>query len=290
MPETDNTAPIGRSLLDRLKALLPRPGAAGRPGSAAALRWRHRGGRHEFEAIGNLSPIELADLQCIDRQKEAIERNTRQFLQGLPANNVLLWGPRGTGKSSLVKALFNAHRDNGLRFVEVAAEQLGELHDIATRLAASRERFIIFCDDLSFERNDSDFKALKATLDGSLSSLPENVIVYATSNRRHLVPEYMEENLQSRSVDGELHLSETIEQKLSLSERFGIWLAFHPFSQDQYLTIALYWLNRLGASPSDPETVRTAALQWALERGSRSGRSAWQFAKDWTGRRNLGDP
>lgn len=289
MPEIPGNAPGSRSLLDRLRSLLLRPGAGGVPDTAAALRWRHRGRRHEFETIGNLSPIELADLQCVDRQKKAIERNTRQFIQGLPANNVLLWGPRGTGKSSLVKALFNAHRNRGLRFVEVAPEHLGELHDVATRLAASRDRFIIFCDDLSFERDDSDFKALKATLDGSLSSLPENLIVYATSNRRHLVPEYMAENLQSHSVDGELHLSETIEQKLSLSERFGIWLAFHPFSQDQYLTIALYWLRRLGAPPSDPEAVRTAALQWALERGSRSGRSAWQFAKDWTGRRNLGD-
>jgi len=275
------------SLMQRLKTLLSGSPDASVPTSSAALRWRAGNGHRGFEAIHGLSPVRLADLQCIERQKAIIERNTRQFLRRLPANNVLLWGPRGTGKSSLIKALFNAYRGDGLRLIEVAPEYLGELHDISARLRASRERFVIFCDDLSFEREDVHFKALKATLDGSLSSVPENMLIYATSNRRHLVPEFMQENLDSRVVDGELHLSEAIEEKLSLSERFGIWLAFHPFTQDQYLVIVEYWLKRLDAPPAPADRVRMEALQWALERGSRSGRSAWQFATDWTGRRRL---
>lgn len=252
-----------------------------------ALRWRHRDGNGALEAVPARGAVRLDDLQCIERQKDAALRNTRQFLARLPANNVLLWGPRGTGKSSLVRALLGEFQDSGLRLVELPRERLQDLPELAALLAGSTQRFIIYCDDLTFTADDPGYKWLKTALDGSIRGLPDNVLIYATSNRRHLMPETMQENLDSRVIDGELHLSESIEEKLSLAERFGVRLAFHPFDQDQYLAIVRHWLRQLGGTDPDSDEMRTAALQWALEHGSRSGRSAWQFARDRAGRQAL---
>jgi predicted AAA+ superfamily ATPase len=248
-----------------------------------AARW-HKG---VLRPILHPHRLCLQDLQGIDRQKHLIDRNTRQFLQGLPANNVLLWGARGTGKSSLIKALLTTYADKGLRLIEVEPHELVDLPEIVESLYQRNERFILFCDDLSFEKDDPSYKALKSMLDGSISTAPENVLIYATSNRRHLLPEYLHENLAARNMEGEIHHGDTVEEKVSLSERFGLWLSFHPFSQDEYLTIVYYWLKALGVKRLNREKTRTAALQWALSRGSRSGRSAWQFARDWAGQLGL---
>lgn len=253
-----------------------------------AFRWRHDNGTGRLEAIAHPHGVRLRDLHGIDKQKQALDRNTRQFIAGLPANNALLWGSRGTGKSSLIKALLNEYTEQGLRLIEVEKHHLVDLPDIVAQLYARTERFIVFCDDLSFEADDPSYKALKVVLDGSVSAGPDNVLVYATSNRRHLLPEFMHENLEARHVDGELHQGDTVEEKISLSERFGLWLSFYAFKQDEYLAIAAYWLDQLGAGELD-EVAQDEALRWALSRGSRSGRSAWQFARDWAGRNALGD-
>ena len=253
--------------------------------SAHAYRWRKRGARGWLDAVRHVSRIQTGDLQHIERQKEIIERNTRQFLAGKPANNVLMTGARGTGKSSLVKAMLAKHGDAGLRLIEVDKADLGDLPDIVELVAPRAERYIVFCDDLSFEEGEAGYKALKSVLDGSVSASGDNVLIYATSNRRHLMPEYMSENLQARhQADGEIHPGETVEEKISLSERFGLWLSFHPFRQDDYLDIVYHWLRELGCPSEQIEASRTEALQWALERGSRSGRVAYQFARDWAAR------
>lgn len=275
------------ALLDRLERLLPVEPQAPDWAAATAFRWRNRSGRGEVLAVAYPSKVRLADLQCIDRPKQAMDQNTRQFLAGLPANNALLWGPRGTGKSSLIKALLNEYADQGLRLIEVEKEHLVDLPEIVEHLYDRPEHFIVFCDDLSFEANEPGYKALKVVLDGSINSTPDNVLIYATSNRRHLLPEYRDENLDARNVEGEIHFGDVIEEKVSLSERFGLWLAFHPFSQEGYLSIVDYWLERLGVAEREGDEVRRAALQWALLHGSRSGRSAWQFARDWAGRIRL---
>jgi hypothetical protein len=274
-------------LIDKLESILPDHNSKDELQTATALRWRCNDRRSWLEPVKYLSDIQLDDLKCIDRQKQAIIRNTRQFLQGYPANNVLLWGPRGTGKSSLIKALLNRFRHERLRLIEVERDHLLDLHDICDQIQGLDGRFIIYCDDLSFAANDPSYKALKVILDGSISTTPENVLIYATSNRRHLMPEYMSENREAGIVDGELHLGETTEEKISLSERFGIWLAFHPFSQEQYLSIVDYWVENLYGPVTDRDAMNKLALRWALQHGSRSGRSAWQFARDWTGRRRL---
>lgn len=276
------------ALLDRLEKLMPGDTASFDAAVSIAYRWQAHGLSRSLVPVKNTSSIGLSDLQCIDRQKQEIVRNTRQFLQNLPANHVLLWGPRGTGKSSLIKALFNEYRAKGLQLIEVEKQHLIDLPVIVEKLNGQTGHFILFCDDLSFEANDPSYKAMKVVIDGSISSTPENILIYATSNRRHLMPEYMSENQQSRMIEGELHLSETIEEKISLSERFGLWLAFHPFNQDQYLAIVDYWLTKLREKNTDTDIMHKAALKWALEHGSRSGRSAWQFARDWTGRQLLG--
>lgn len=250
-----------------------------------AYRWRRRGSRGWLDAVRHISRIELEDLQHIERQKRIIDRNTQQFIHGKPANNVLMTGARGTGKSSLVKAMLAAHGDQGLRLIEV---DKSDLADIVELVAPRPERYIVFCDDLSFEEGEAGYKALKSVLDGSVSASGDNVLIYATSNRRHLMPEYMSENLQaSHQANGEIHPGETVEEKVSLSERFGLWLSFYPFKQDDYLDIVKHWLNwlsELGCSPESIEASRTEALQWTLERGSRSGRVAHQFACDWAAR------
>ena len=285
-----------QALFIRAEALMARfedllPGAVEPDWTAAvAFRWRRR--VNAFGVHGRLVPVRdpatiaLDDLQNIESQKQDVVRNTLQFVRGLPANNVLLTGSRGTGKSSLIKACLNAYKDQGLRVIEVDKDDLADLADIVELVAARPERFVVFCDDLSFEEGEAGYKALKTALDGSVAGQSNNVLIYATSNRRHLLPEYMSENLSARhQEDGEIHPGETVEEKISLSERFGLWVAFYPFRQDDYLAAVAHWLGHFACPPAQIAEARGDALRFALERGSRSGRVAWQFAKDWAGRR-----
>ncbi|MBK8182777.1 MAG: ATP-binding protein [Candidatus Competibacteraceae bacterium] len=274
------------SVLERLETLLPRVPKSPDWEGCRAFRWRRQPYGY-LQSVSHPHRIRLADLRCIDRQKGVLKLNVHQFLAGRPYNNVLLWGARGTGKSSLIKALLNEYADQGLRLIEVDKHDLLDLPEIVDPLYERPERFLLYCDDLSFEADDPSYKALKAMLDGSISAAPPNVLLCATSNRRHLLPEYMRENQASRLIEGELHHGEAVEEKISLSERFGLWLSFHPFSQDDYLTIVAYWLEQLSGSGGLDEAVREEALRWALQRGSRSGRVAWQFARDWVGRQGL---
>lgn len=275
-------------LLNRLENLLP-PVLPACPAweTNIAFRWRKQLQRGYLQPVRHPHRLQLADLRQIDRQKTELKRNTKQFLVGKPYNHVLLWGARGTGKSSLIKALLNEYAQHGLRLIEVDKHDLFDLPDIVEPLYERPEKFLLFCDDLSFEANEPSYKALKAVLDGSVSAAPENVMIGVTSNRRHLLAETMAENQQAHRVDKELHQSEAVEEKISLSERFGLWLSFYPFSQDDYLTIVQYWLAQLNQRDDWDETVCRQALQWALHRGSRSGRVAWQFARDWVGRQNI---
>lgn len=255
--------------------------------TALAYRWRKRRSVGFLQSIARPHQIEPDDLQHIDRQRQEVDRNTRQFVAGLPANNVLLTGSRGTGKSSLVKAMLSAYANAGLRLIEVDKSELIDLADIVEHVEHRAERYIIFCDDLSFEGDESGYKALKAILDGSISTPPDNVLIYATSNRRHLMPEYLAENQTTQAVNGEIHHGEAVEEKVSLSERFGLWLSFYPFDQEAYLSIVYHWVSKLGDNTDGGPALRREALKWALTRGSRSGRSAYQFARDWVGRRGL---
>jgi len=270
------------SLLALLEQVLPAP-LPPTEWDARVFRWRKRGSAGYLQAVIHPHRIRLADLRGIDEQKKLIDCNTRQFVEGYPANNVLLTGARGTGKSSLVKALLNKYAAKGLRLIEVDKHDLVDMHDIAEMLYKRPERFILYCDDLSFEADEPGYKALKVALDGSVSGVGDNLLVYATSNRRHLMPEYMAENLATRHVGDEVHPDEATEEKISLSERFGLWLSFYSFDQEQYLAIVGHWLGVFKAQQTDADAVRRAALQWALTRGSRSGRVAWQFARDWAG-------
>ncbi|HEX6004562.1 MAG TPA: ATP-binding protein [Burkholderiales bacterium] len=280
---------VGRveMLVSRLERILTPEPAATDWKASIAFRWRKRHDRGTIEPVANVHRIELRDLRGIDDQKTLVEQNTRQFVEGYPANNVLLTGARGTGKSSLVKALLNKYAARGLRVVEVEKRDMVDLPEIVDRICARPERFILYCDDLSFEADEPGYKALKVVLDGSVAAASENCLIYATSNRRHLMPEFMQENLEYRHVGEEIHPGETSEEKVSLSERFGLWVSFYPFDQDDYLKIVGVWLEHFKAPTGDAETVRRAALQWALQRGSRSGRVAWQFARDWAGRQRL---
>lgn len=270
-------------LLDRLEPLLPPPSPAPDWAAACAFRWRSRRGVGYLQAIRTLPGIRLSDLQDIDDQKARIETNTRHFVTGRPANNVLLTGARGSGKSSLIKALLNEFAVQGLRVIEVEKGDLTDLPDIVELIEGRPERFIVFCDDLSFDSGDARYKALKVVLDGSIAAPPENVLIYATSNRRHLMPEYFSENLEGQRVGEEIHPGESIEEKISLSERFGLWISFYPFDQDAYLNIVAHWLHSFGCPADEIRRAERDALNWALERGSRSGRVAWQFARDWAG-------
>ena len=287
MTSTDSLLARAESLLVRLEALLPPP----RPAAiddGIAWRWRKRNQQGWLDPITRFSSISLDDLQHIDEPRAELERNTRQFLAGLPANNALLWGPRGTGKSSLVKALLNTYAKDGLRLVEVERQDLIDLPEIVDTLADRTGRFIVFCDDLAFDEHDQTYRALKTVLDGSVLGAPDNLLIYATSNRRHLVPERQRDNQDARyDEDGEVHQSEAVEEKISLSERFGLWLSFHQFNQARYLDIVVHWLKQLGVAEPESAEARHAALQWALLHGSRSGRSAQQFARDWAGRQAL---
>ena len=273
-------------LIARIESALPQPLTA--PDWTAAVAWRYRkrsSGHGQLEPVRQLAPLQLSDLQEIDGQKEKIQRNTEQFVRGAMANNVLLTGARGTGKSSLIKACLNAYAAQGLRLIEVDKADLIDLPDIMDIVAGRPEKFIVFCDDLSFDEGESGYKALKSILDGSIAAATPNVLIYATSNRRHLLPEYMRDNLSyTHTDDGEVHPGEAIEEKISLSERFGLWVSFYPFSQDEYLAIVAQWLSSFGVDASAIAAARPQALVWALERGSRSGRVAYQFARDYAGR------
>jgi predicted AAA+ superfamily ATPase len=274
------------ALMARIESVLPQPMSAPDWSASVAFRYRKRSSGHGgLEPVRHVAQLGLADLQEIDGQKEKIQRNTEQFVKGLPANNVLLTGARGTGKSSLIKACLNEYAPQGLRLIEVDKDDLTDLPDIIDVVSTRPEKFMIFCDDLSFEDGEPGYKALKSILDGSIAAATPNVLIYATSNRRHLLPEYMKENLTyTHTEDGEVHPGEGVEEKISLSERFGLWVSFYPFSQDEYLTIAAQWMSSLGVSREAIEAAKPEALIWALERGSRSGRVAFQFARDYAGK------
>ncbi len=274
------------ALMQRIESVLPQPLEAPDWSASVAYRYRKRSSGHgTLEPVRHIAPMRLDDLKEIDQQKEKIQRNTEQFVNGLPANNVLLTGARGTGKSSLIKACLNTYAPRGLRLIEVDKADLVDLPDIIEVVASRAEKFIVYCDDLSFEDGEPGYKALKSILDGTVAASTANVLVYATSNRRHLLPEYMKENLTyTHTDDGEVHPGEGVEEKISLSERFGLWVSFYPFSQDEYLAIAAQWLSSFGVSVTAIEAAKPEALVWALERGSRSGRVAYQFARDYAGK------
>ncbi len=273
-------------LLTRLEAVLPRPLTAPDWSASIAFRYRKRGASGIIEPVRHVAAIRLDSLVEVEPQKQRLLRNTAQFVVGQRANNVLLTGARGTGKSSLIKACLNEFAPCGLRLIEVDKTDLVDLPDIVDLVAERPERFIVFCDDLSFDEGEAGYKALKSILDGSVAQSSENVLIYATSNRRHLLPEYMKENLTYKHTDdGEVHPGEVVEEKISLSERFGLWVSFYPFSQDEYLAIVAQWLRHFGVGEDAIAAARQESLVWALERGSRSGRVAYQFAADYSGRR-----
>ena len=273
------------SLLARLEVILPHAATAPDWAASSAWRYRRRGSAGVLEPVRHIATIRFADLKEVEAQKERLLRNTQQFVAGLGANNVLLTGARGTGKSSLIKACLNEFAPQGLRLIEVDKADLVDLQDIVDLVAERPEKFIVFCDDLSFEDGEPGYKALKSVLDGSVAQASDNLLIYATSNRRHLLPEYMKENLSyQHTEDGEVHPGEGVEEKISLSERFGLWISFYPFTQAEYLAIAAQWLRTFSVSESAIAAARQESLVWALERGSRSGRVAQQFAKDYAGR------
>ena len=275
------------SLAARLEKLLPAETVPTDWKASIAFRWRKQNGRGAIQPVGQVHRIQLKDLRGIDEQKSLVEQNTRQFVEGYPANNVLLTGARGTGKSSLIKALLTKYAPRGLRLIEVEKQDLIDLPEIVELICNRPERFVLYCDDLSFEADEPGYKALKVVLDGSVAAASENCLIYATSNRRHLMPEFMQENLEYKHVGEEIHPGETSEEKVSLSERFGLWASFYPFDQDEYLDIVAVWLEHFKVADTRSGEVQRAALQWSLQRGSRSGRVAWQFARDWAGRNRL---
>jgi predicted AAA+ superfamily ATPase len=284
------TAQLKR-VLAALEPLLPRPAPAIDWSTCHAANW-HRGPfSGVLEPVPEIEAMHLEDLLGIEAQKEAVEANTRQFLAGLPANNALLWGTRGTGKSSLVRALLHAHAPRGLRIIQVDKDDLVSLPAIVEAVKARPYRFLLFSDDLSFETNDPSYKVLKSALDGSVYALPENVLIYVTSNRRHLVAEYESDNRGAMMVEGEVHHGEAVEEKISLSGRFGLWVAFHPFSQDRYVEVARQWVARLaeksGVATPWSADAEAEAILWSQKKGDRSGRIAWQFACAWVGRQAL---
>lgn len=277
-------------VLARFEATLPQPPSAPDWKASVAFRWRRRGGSGYLQPVAHPHKIRLSDLKGIDEQIALVDQNTRQFIEGQTANNVLLTGARGTGKSSMVKAVLNKYASRGLRLIEVEKQDLVDLPDIVDLVADAPFKFLLFCDDLSFDADEPGYKALKVVLDGSIAATSENLLIYATSNRRHLMPEFMQENLETKYLGEEIHPGETVEEKISLSERFGLWVSFYPFDQDEYLAIVDYWLGQLGVPEKERAKARNDALQWALTRGSRSGRVAWHFARDYAGRHKTRAP
>ena len=275
-------------ILAKLEQLLPAPPPPTDWRGSIAFRWRRSGsgrsGGGWLQPVRHVHRMKLSDLQGIGPQIAKVEQNTRQFMEGRPANNVLLTGARGTGKSSIVKGLLNKYSKQGLRLIEVEKSDLVDLPAITDLVAPRPERFLLFCDDLTFHGAEEGYIALKVALDGSISTTSENLLIYATSNRRHLMPEYMHENLDTKYVGDEIHPGETVEEKISLSERFGLWVSFYPFDQDEYLEIVEHWLKTFDCPKKEFERSREEALQWSLQRGSRSGRVAYQFARDWAGK------
>ncbi|WP_157268336.1 ATP-binding protein [Azohydromonas aeria] len=290
MSNLDTLIARAEALLNRLEAVLPQPLGAPDWDASVAFRYRRRRGAGVLEPVRHVATIRLSDLKEVEPQKERLLRNTMQFVAGKPANNALLTGARGTGKSSLVKACLNELSPQGLRLIEVDKADMVDLPDLVELIATRPERFIVYCDDLSFDEGEPGYKALKSILDGSVAQASDNVLIYATSNRRHLLPEYMKENLTYKhTADGEVHPGEVVEEKISLSERFGLWVSFYPFSQGEYQAIVAQWLRNLEVPEDQIPAAQKASLVWALERGSRSGRVAYQFARDWAGRSHEGD-
>ena len=285
MPALDHLIERAEALLARLEAVLPQPLTAPDWSASTAFRYRKRAGRALLEPVRHIAPMLLSNLLEVEPQKQKLLRNTAQFVAGRPANNVLLTGARGTGKSSLIKACLTEFAPQGLRLIEVDKGDLVDLPDLVDLVTERPERFIIFCDDLSFDEGELGYKALKSMLDGSISAGSDNVLIYATSNRRHLLAEQMRDNLGYKHTDdGEVHPGEAVEEKISLSERFGLWVSFYPFSQDEYLAIVAQWLRFFGLDEAVIAAARQPSLLWSLERGSRSGRVAYQFARDLAGR------
>ncbi|WP_447529732.1 ATP-binding protein [Vreelandella sp. TE19] len=274
-------------LLERAEHWLPpAPAPVDWSTQSAALWQRHPlGGR--LVPVPPRDTTTLDDLLGIERQKKALLDNTRAFLKGLPANHALLWGSRGSGKSSIVRALINTLAADGLRLIQVDRYDLASLPQLVEELRHVPHRFVVYCDDLSFEGNDDAYKALKSVLDGALTGPPENVLIYATSNRRHLLPESMADNQSSQLVGEELHHGDAVEEKISLSDRFGLWLGFHPFNQATYLDVCAHWVVKLGGEDAWNDAAREEAVRFATLRGGRSGRAAWQFAAHWVGRLGL---
>lgn len=274
--------------LDRYEQTLPPPTPPLDWSNTFAARWVGEGSGGWLRPLEITAEQSLDDLIGVDRQKQLLEANTSQFVRGLPANNALLWGARGTGKSSLVRALLHAWKDQGLRLIEIDKADLMHLPAVVARISGQPWRFLVFCDDLTFEADDSAYKTLKTVLDGSLEATPDNLLLYATSNRRHLLPEQRSDNLASSMVDGELHPGEAIEEKIALSDRFGLWVSFYPFSQEHYLDVVRHWLGSLAAQHGLAwewnEELQKEAIRWATARGNRNGRCAWQFARSWVGR------
>ena len=290
-PTPDSTLERLAAVIERLESLLPVQSPT-EFSSSPAFRWRKRRylgiERGELQPVLRPALIPFDDLKHVDSQKAALAQNTERFVRGLPANNALLTGARGTGKSSLIRACLNEFAARGLRLIEVDKRDLIDIADIVDSISGRSERFIIFCDDLSFDKNEAGYKELKAALDGSIAGTADNVLIYASSNRRHLMPELMRDNLDTRyDGDGEIHPAEAVEEQVSLSERFGLWLSFYPFRQDDYLDIVTHWLQRFGLKHHEAGEARAEALQFALQRGSRSGRVAMQFARHWAGGKRL---
>ena len=279
------------AVLQRLEPLLPAERVTLDWQAVIAARWQREGRAGYLQPLRVSLDLSLADLVGVDTQREQLSRNTQQFVAGLPANHALLWGARGTGKSSLVRALLAAHADAGLRLIEIERDHLADLPRVVEALAGLPQRFVLFCDDLSFESGEGDYRVLKSVLDGSLERAPDNVLLYATSNRRHLVPEKESDNDNWQRVEGELHPSEAVEDKIALSDRFGLWLSFYPFSQEHYLAVVQHWLQQQAAEYAVvvtwDECLQGEALRWAQARGNRNGRCAWQFARYWLGRQLL---
>jgi uncharacterized protein len=280
-----------KRVLAALEPLLPAPAAPIDWATCHAANWRRRPFSGALEPVPSVEAMHLDDLIGIEPQKAVLEENTRQFLAGLPANNTLLWGTRGTGKSSVVRALLHAYAGQGLRIIQVDKDDLASLPAIVDAVKSEPFRFIVFADDLSFETGDASYKVLKSALDGSVYALPDNVLLYVTSNRRHLVPEYESDNRGAMMVNGEIHHGEAVEEKMSLSGRFGLWVAFHPFSQDLYVDVTRRWAERLatgaGVALEWTREAEQEAILWSQRKGDRSGRIAWQFACAWVGREAL---